>query len=122
MTDTEAAYLAGLFDGEGCVALYWHKSRRTWSPRISIQLKLGSRGLTIISRYCKNYGSRLYVGFDMCRFYIYRRDQLLRFIEDVIPYTTLKTSQLLLLKNFLETDKTYAFRAMQQIKALKRRY
>lgn len=113
-------YLAGFFDGEGCVLLSWHRRDRRWCPQVTIELKRDIRNMKLLSRFCCHYGVRLNIAQSTCRWALNRKETIQRFINDVLPYTTIKTTQLILLKTYLE-EGTYGYRISQQLKSHKRR-
>jgi hypothetical protein len=115
-------YIAGLFDGEGSVGLYRDKRvPGTFKPSVRIELRDERHTSKVLSELCRVYGVKLSRNNrGMCRFHLYRVDTLLRFIDDVLPFTHLKTTQLVLLQAWLE-NKTYGYRFAQLIKNHKQR-
>lgn len=76
--------------------------------------------MRLLSDFCRHYNVKLTVGQRTCRWTLNRKTTIQQFIEDVLPYATLKKTQLLLLKTYLE-ERTYGFRICQQLKSHKRR-
>jgi hypothetical protein len=116
-------YIAGLFDGEGSVGLYHTKRQRgrTFSPSIRIDLRDERHTARLLSDLCARYDVKLVrTARGECSFRLTKGDTILRFIDDVLPFTRLKTTQLVLLQAWLET-KTYGHRFAQVIKNHKRR-
>lgn len=117
---TSMEYLAGFFDGEGCVSLTWHKRDKRWCPQVAIQLKRDTRNMRLLSIFCRHYEVKLCLTQTTCRFTLNKHTAVQQFVEDVLPYSTLKKTQLLLLRSYLE-ERTYGFRICQQLKSHKRR-
>ena len=113
-------YVAGLFDGEGSVGLYYMKGRNMWRPVVSIDQKRDTRSAKLISEIAEYYGSRVYYSGPDCRFQLTRPDALRRFITDVAPFTILKRAQLIVLETWLDFP-VYTYRVNLTLKALKRR-
>ena len=113
-------YIAGLFDGEGSVGLYWSKTRGCFVPRIVIEMKHETRNIQVLSEISKMYGTKVYLGKGICRFRLESFTKLTRFIDDMVDVSRIKTTQLLLLSSWIET-RTYGFRISQLLKIHKRR-
>jgi hypothetical protein len=111
MKNLSVEYLAGFFDGEGSVGLYYDKSEKRWRANIEIT---------------QNYSRWAFVLFDTV--YITKRKVLVlmirgegirKFIRAMDGLTRLKTRQLIVLEQYLET-KEFPYRAAQLLKTLKR--
>jgi len=90
VTKTQAAYIAGFFDGEGCVST---KSNRNSHPRITLAQK--DRGVLDYIVEILGYGevyknSRILI--DIMR--INSKSCQTHFIKLVLPYSVVKRSQL----------------------------
>jgi hypothetical protein len=115
------AYVAGLFDGEGTVGLYRQSGgRQSFQPAIRIGLKDDTRNRAVLTRLSLQYAVNVRRSGGVVWFAITRRDTIREFIADILPYTIIKTTQLILLDAWLET-KTYGFRIHQLLKSQKRR-
>lgn len=122
LTKMDLSYLAGFFDGEGSVGLYWNKSIGTWQPQICITQNATPSVTKMMTCWAGYFGGSVRT---------YTRDRaivdlritsmaaILHFIRLVVPFTRIKTTQLLILKNYLET-KTFGYRTSQLLKAQKR--
>lgn len=115
-------YVAGLLDGEGSIGLYRDvRVPNTYKPKICIQLRDEVGTASVLSELCCRYGVRLQRNRrGMCAFSLYRATSLKQFIDDVLPYTRLKTTQLILLWAWLET-RTFNYRFHQLLKNHKQR-
>lgn len=120
MTPT-VEYIAGFFDGEGCVGLYYDKRDRRWSPEINITQRGDSRTRVLMQHIAQRYDSRLVrLNGGFLNFRIRKTSQMKAFIKDILPFSTVKHTQLLLLDTWLD-NRTYSFRTAQMLKTLKRR-
>lgn len=115
-------YLAGFFDGEGSVGLYWVTARKVFQARIHICQNYSPFMDLWFKRWAEVFEGGVSVteknGVLVSEMYIYRKAPILRFIESIIGLTKLKTRQLLVLKNYLETNQ-YGYRTSQLLKAQK---
>ena len=113
-------YIAGFFDGEGSVGLYYDKKNQRWTPEINIGQKADSRTRRLMDRIAVRYGVKVKLVNFMLRITIRRKEQILRFIEEILPHSTVKHTQLLVLNEWLASP-LYSFRTAQLLKSLKRR-
>ncbi len=115
-------YIAGLFDGEGTVGLYRDKRvLTTYKPSIAIELRGEVHTVKVLATLCEMYGVKLArTSRGTCTFRLSKTESLLQFINDVLPFTHLKTTQLVLLQAWLE-NKTYGHRFAQLLKNHKQR-
>jgi len=113
-------YVAGFFDGEGTVGLYWNKSTKYWEPVVGIELRRERRTAQLLRILSDRYGTKVYYGANICRFRIRQRKLIRRFIKDILVHTTLKRVQLELLDSWL-INEAYSYRVHQVLKSLKRR-
>ncbi len=115
-------YIAGLFDGEGSVGLY--RDKRTvgvYKPSLRIELRDEVGTVRLLGDLCEEYGVKLSRSKrGTCVFSVYREEALKAFIGDILPFTRLKTAQLVLLDAWLET-KTFGYRFHQLLKNHKQR-
>jgi len=116
-----AEYIAGFFDGEGLVGLYYAKRDSRWCPEVAITQKSDSRTMLLMRRIAERYHAKVkYVNGGYLALSIRRKDRVREFIRDVLPFCTVKHTQLLVLDAWLETG-TYSYRTAQLLKTLKRR-
>lgn len=118
ISETKRAYLAGHFDGEGCVSLYFTRGTQV---RCSIQVKVGWQAtLFDYKKYfggtVAHYADNSKVDFTrhkkMYHWSISTPLKILKFITAVLPYSQEKKEQLMLLKEYLElliTDSVVPF-------------
>ena len=117
------AYFAGLFDGEGCVAMYLGKrgnsryvvtvsntDRRPLEKAISIW----GGSLT-----CQKAATRKYAKADVLRWHLYGRNAV-QFLQDILPYTIIKTEQIQLYLEAMKliSNKSGWFRTTDESKTL----
>lgn len=120
MSRVTHAYLAGFFDGEGSVGLYWQKQKRLWAPSLAIELKTDTRNVATLREIARLYGGRVSITPRAASMRIRRKSKILLFIEHVLPHTRIKTTQLILLRSWLQ-EGTYGYRISQLLKTHKRR-
>ena len=122
MSNLSAEYVAGFFDGEGTVGLYKQLMHRQWyfRPNMAINLKNDSRNMAVLRLIAARYGGKVYQRGRICRVQWTKAASIRAVIADILPYTVIKTTQLILLDSWLET-RTYGFRIHQLLKAQKRR-
>ena len=124
-------YIAGFFDGEGCAGLYWNTSTKYWEPHIQIRLRWDNPNRSMLTRLSLQYRSSVFQSLNgyrkdgsrkyACTLRIYTRDEILRFIDDILPYVCLKKTQLVLLQAYL-LERTYGKHFAMHLKQHKRRY
>jgi hypothetical protein len=97
------AYLAGLFDGEGCVTI-----SRKGRAHFYLRLQLRFNGLNLLQSIHNKYGGTLrpIKGLNRPLHDLYFSNQKARpIIEDMLPFSNLKTTQLQLSLVFLSLSK-----------------
>lgn len=87
MTETERAYFAGLFDGEGSITSYQHSKNGFIHPTLNIAQKDNTilRELSNILGYGAVYKNL---------FKITNKKDIRRFIKEIYPYSRIKKEQL----------------------------
>lgn len=79
------AYLAGLFDGEGCVTLC--KGSGSWKQ---VRVLIGQKNqFELLGRIHQHYGGIIQLdktNLGMARWQVINKEQCKRFLEDVLPY------------------------------------
>jgi hypothetical protein len=103
----ELAYLAGLFDGEGCISItqLWTKENyQLAQARITIKM-CDKQGIDLAHRL---FGGRVRLqkikkGRDQWVWNITTRPEICRFIDAVGPYCRIKTAQFEIFQQFNET-------------------
>ena len=115
-------YLAGFFDGEGTVGLYYHKGTKAWRPTIRITQNYSGTALWQFQVWQQQFGGGIVVAkrprLDIT-LQLQSEASIRMFIGSIGPYTVLKKAQLHLLLVYLDT-RTYPYRIHQQLKAMKR--
>jgi hypothetical protein len=118
LKDTEKAYIAGLFDGEGTIGI-WPNSERKYGCRVAIynthkevmdwlSMKMG--GAVDVQSKDKR---------PCYRWQISHRQSIRVFIKAVQPYTIIKAAQLRLMLEFFQTDSGSQERRMELVQAMK---
>jgi len=104
LSDTEKAYLAGLFDGEGCANATFrskaYKGKRYWWPAVQFVITGQYQHMCQISEI-SGEGGNVYEQSNrhVCEFRATKPEYVLRFIEIILPYVKLKKEQLRLLRS-----------------------
>ncbi len=105
----EISYIAGLFDGEGCIsgAKKFIKGKYDKYPRISIQLSITNQNLSCLEFVQEYFGgvirdkadkkNKCYVWVLVGKF------PMKHFLESILPFTIVKTEQVKLALSFVET-------------------
>lgn len=124
MTKGELQYLAGFFDGEGSVGLYYSKSKKSWKAQIEIVQVVTRRVEKDLSDWAQYFDGNVYIqkrnGFQTTvRLTVRSRHALLKFIDEILPFTKFKSPQLRLVRNWLD-GKDYSYRTAQLLRTLKR--
>jgi hypothetical protein len=99
LTETEKAYIAGLFDGEGCVSMHIRKpvrASREKNDMVVVQITLGMTNRETIEWLCKLTGTPYVTGDRSGRgwkdIYIWRPNMTIAYdvMEQVYPYLITK--------------------------------
>ena len=112
MTEQYKAYVAGFFDGEGCVSAqaYYQKGKYEIYPRITMQLNITQTSKEVLEYIQKEFGGR--VGQhsrknprhkDCYRLVITGKKNMEYFILSVIDYSIVKKDELSLGLDFVKT-------------------
>ena len=93
------AYIAGLFDGEGCVSATIRPDKR-----LSFQVKITQKDRSILDLVANALGFGL-VWFQGNHYdlRLFSADDISRFIEAVLPYCIVKRAQLVLMHELVQT-------------------
>lgn len=102
--DTQTAYLAGHFDGEGCVS--FQRAKSTYLPGITIRVSVCYK--PTLEVYLRKFGgtlnpvkTRLANHRQMWIWQLVAQHQVIRFINHILPFSTEKNDQLQLAKDYL---------------------
>ncbi len=88
MTEAERAYIAGIFDGEGCVS---HREYSNGPPHLSITQK--DRELLEWIQQKTGVGN-IYTQRDYWQYHVGNRRDIQRFIRIIYPYSMVKRAAL----------------------------
>jgi hypothetical protein len=119
LTDTEAAYIAGLIDGEGSIMLtrHWIKNRRRYYYNIKVrifntnlealewvQLKVGGGSLNVVSSYNKR--GRFTIRTQKDYYYLdFARRLAVPLLRRILPYLIIKKKRAELILDYHEKTK-----------------
>ena len=99
-------YLAGYFDGEGCI-LICHNNRKGKNSGHRLEMQITSTDLAPLSLIKAIYGGHIYnrkrrPGWKISWEYHLCGQRTRKFIEDILPYSIIKKVQLLLGLDYLD--------------------
>ncbi len=99
------AWLAGFFDGEGCISsqLQWKPSKYIKHPRIYIQVSISQKDRSILDQIQKEYGGIVRVCVNAHKLTIVGKDRMKHLLSDIAPYSICKRPQILFALEFLDT-------------------
>lgn len=99
LVNISPAYIAGLFDGEGCVSVSVRKD-----GRLNFQVKITQKDRSILDIIANalGYGVVWFQG-EHHDLRLFSADDISRFIETVLPYSIVKRSQLILMHELVQT-------------------
>jgi len=123
MTKTERAWLAGFFDGEGCV----HTGKSSSSKHYRLCIKIGQSfpGVLYYIKDLLGYGqvrsyyTKLYPAHFLD---LHSKDEHIKFIKTILPYSIVKKEQLETALEFLQNvhDKPHGHRYLSKKQAKNR--
>jgi hypothetical protein len=107
--DTLTAYLAGLFDGEGCITIGLSKHGDRVSHSLRVQVRMAHK--PSVEKFFITYGGHLYTNegkYGNHTQYTWTLNGKLscQFLADIQPYSIAKQEVISLARQFLETTKT----------------
>lgn len=111
MDNNNIAYVAGLFDGEGCVDIYQATtSKNSKSPSLMLRVTISQKDGSIMSWLEKEFGG--YVRMDRRKdTWIHRWElrsqKASKFLEMILPFTKIKDRQIKLALEFEEVKGKY---------------
>ena len=105
MTDE---WLAGFFDGEGCISgrSYFSPTKYIQHPRVYIQISLTQKDLGILKQVQAKYGGIIYEKKSGKSCYHLRwlgKKEMERILRILAPYCVCKRDQIILALKFIET-------------------
>ena len=107
--DTINAYVAGLFDGEGCISsqCMWVVGKYIKHPRINLQLTITNQDRNCLDFVCEEFGGRVdFKDKNRNRCYSWRligKRPMKAFIKAIYPYLIVKKEQAKLALEFIDT-------------------
>jgi LAGLIDADG endonuclease len=111
MTETDIAYSAGLFDGEGCIRIGKDKPRpwHTSSPRYFLQVLITNQNLSVLEELSKNFGGKIYRRPGCYVLFISARPSA-KFLEAIKPYSRIKLPEIEVALKFqaLQAENSYS--------------
>lgn len=99
MKKTEIAYLAGFFDGEGCVAIGKQKKSDDRNPTYALRVSISSSNVWIVHKIQFAFGGSIYVklrtkGHNLdCWQWCVSGPKAMEFLKFILPYLHLKKPQ-----------------------------
>lgn len=119
LTEIEKAYLAGFFDGEGCISLTRQRGGKSISPSYNMRIVIGQsgeKGIKLLDHWKEKTG----IGalFEKMRFGEYEKigfnwvmssNDALDFLVSIYPYLDLKKDEAELAIDFQETKRVTTF-------------
>lgn len=110
--DVVNAYIAGFFDGEGCISSqeYYEKGKYEKYPRISIQVSITNTNKEVLDFICGKFGGlitnhgKAKNHYKTC--YAWKltgKEKMQRFLETILPYTFVKKEDVQLGLELVET-------------------
>lgn len=94
-------YVAGLFDGEGCVRV--NKLRRSYGEYFNIEVSIANSFLPILEEIKKEFGGRINK-HSGTNFPVYKwsasGSEALKFFSEITPYSKIKHEQLIVANEF----------------------
>ena len=104
MEDTELAYLAGFFDGEGCCTICAGKSSTTDNISIRPRIAITNTVSTSLTPYLNEWGGSIFktkrfsdTHKDCYTWSLYGIVKIREFLIDILPYLVIKRNQAFLL-------------------------
>ena len=116
MKTTHLAYIAGFFDGEGCIMAFTHPQSKSVYPRLVITQR-DPAPLEWIHKYLGGYLLQDRRGIWRLRWDARKAEHVLRLIE---PYLVLKRDQAKLALTLFELEPDERELVKEQLKGLKR--
>lgn len=121
MRNVDRAYLAGFFDGEGSVGLYWNrcsskqtgKIRNDWKPSFFSRVMLGNTDSSIPKLLREWYGGSLLQEKKQVNLPVWRWSATGKvadhFLRDIVPYLTQKKERAKMLIRYYQQRKKLSF-------------
>lgn len=97
---TDRAYLAGFFDGDGAImAIIEYRAENKFGYKVRLEAKITQKQREILDELQKLFGvGRVKVTGPAYEWIVKNREEMLAFIDLMLPYTRIKYNQLILAK------------------------
>lgn len=99
MDNIKLSYLAGFFDGEGCISIL-KTTKKNWNPSYFLQAQIGQKYGSILDWIKENFGGNVYKKRDQT--WIVTNFKAYEFIKLIEPYLKYKNPQAKLAIKFYE--------------------
>ena len=90
ISETRKAYLAGLFDGEGCIGLFWPRT----SDLPYLQVSITQKNKALLEPLPLEWGGSIYNIKSAWQWRIGDSKVITKFLEALYPYTTLRAREM----------------------------
>jgi hypothetical protein len=109
--ELSAQYLAGLFDGEGCIGVY----KRT-SPRkdYTFKLTISNNYVPILNKIKSDWAGSIFID-DKCPAWYCSHTKAKEFINFIIPFSIIKTEQLNLSLQYFYLKEIYKYKSATSV-------
>ena len=110
-------YIAGFFDGEGCITMRrcnrYRIGNRQHSPSYSVVVLFTNRDLSALEEFQSVLGGTIYrkarkrsVHADAYELNLFRKDDVQRFLDIIGPHVRMKRAQIALVREFIDLPRT----------------
>lgn len=89
--NTDAAYVAGVFDADGTIGVYTHQEK----------ICIGMQDRELLDWIQSIWGGKIYLNGRVWSWQVLKRDERVKFLTDILPYSRTKKQQVFLLLGFL---------------------
>lgn len=100
MDDINLSYLAGFFDGEGCISILKYSKKSEWNASYFLQAQIGQKYGSTLDWVKVNFGGNVYKKRDQT--WIVTNFKAYEFIKLLMPYLKYKKPQAELAIKFYE--------------------
>lgn len=112
--ETKWAYVAGIFDGEGCVDIYnATQAKASKSPSFMLRASIAQKDGKIMNWLVEQFGGNVQMSRKQEKYYIYRWDirsqAAKKFLEGILPYSIIKRKQIEFAIEFEERKGKYLY-------------
>ena len=110
MKKIDIAYMAGIFDGEGCISIGKHQRRKNWNPTYSLKISVVMCNPYIPKLFQMAFGGRIdcyeRVGYKLPHWNWHLDSKnTIPFLEAIMPYLRLKRDEARLALEFQKLKK-----------------